>query len=126
VFSKSLTTLTDSLTLLEGYIIGNERHTIQHFQTWMTHLVQHHHVRTFVMLHWVDTRLGGSSCCLQKASQHIKMNQHITNLPDGNSIPSCGVLPTTHSLTHSLPSTTTHTGSWPTQEDASNHLCPWP
>jgi len=29
------------------------------------------------------------------------------------------------SLTHSLPGTTTHAGSWPTQEVTSNHLCPW-
>jgi hypothetical protein len=32
----------------------------------------------------------------------------------------------THSLTHSLPGTTSHAGSWPTQEVASNHLYPWP
>ena len=32
----------------------------------------------------------------------------------------------THSLTHSLPGATTHAGSWPTQEVASNHLYPWP
>ena len=29
-------------------------------------------------------------------------------------------------LTQSLPGTTTHAGSWPTQEVASNHLYPWP
>ena len=29
-------------------------------------------------------------------------------------------------LTHSLPGATTHAGSWPTQEAASNHLCLWP
>jgi len=31
-----------------------------------------------------------------------------------------------HSLTHALPGVTTHAGSWPTQEVASNHLYPWP
>ena len=97
VHADFLQTLTDCLTLLEGYITGNERRAIQHFQTRMAHLVQHHHARNFVMQHWVDIRLGGSSCRLRKASQHIKMNQHITHLPDGSSIPSCAVLPTTGS-----------------------------
>ena len=37
VYAYFLQTLTDCLTLLEGYIIGNERHAIQHFQTrWRT------------------------------------------------------------------------------------------
>ena len=97
VCADFLQTLTDSLTLLEGYIIGNEQHAIQHFQTRMAHLVQHHHARAFVMQHWADIRLGGSSCHLQKAGQHNKMNQHITHLPDGSSTPSCAVLPTTGS-----------------------------
>ena len=37
VYADILQTLTDCLTLLEGCIIGNERHAIQHFQTrWRT------------------------------------------------------------------------------------------
>jgi len=37
VYADFLQTLTDCLTLLEGYIIGNEQHAIQHFQTrWRT------------------------------------------------------------------------------------------
>ena len=57
---------------------------------------------------------------------------HMNNQTDGG-FESCissyythGLNKVTHSLTHSLPGTTTHVGSWPTQEDASNHLCPWP
>jgi len=57
----------------------------------MAHPVQHHHARNFIMQHWADIRLGSSSCHLRKASQHI------THPPDGSSMPSCAVLPTTGS-----------------------------
>ena len=38
---------------------SNERHAIQHFQTRMAHLVQHHYAHKFIMQHWADIRLGG-------------------------------------------------------------------
>ena len=59
VYADLLQALTDCLTLLEGYITGNVRHAIQHFQTRMAHLVQHHNARKFVMQHWADIWLGG-------------------------------------------------------------------
>jgi len=43
VYADFLQKHTDCLTLLEGYITGNEKHAIQHFQTSMEHLAQHHH-----------------------------------------------------------------------------------
>ena len=37
VHADFLQTLTDCLTLLEGYITGNERHAVQHVQSRMAH-----------------------------------------------------------------------------------------
>ena len=52
VYADLLQALTDCLTLIKGYITGNERHAIQHFQTRTLRLVQHHHAALGRHMSW--------------------------------------------------------------------------
>ena len=65
---------------------------------------------------------AGGGCYRMFGSKHkykffFRILRYITNV---STFTVCNIHPSIH------PGATTHAGSWPTQEIASNHLCPWP